>query len=880
MESNGWSLTRYQRISQVCGLLVMLVSGAALIGWFSGSVILKGIRSGYIPMAPNTALVFLLLGASLTIVATGSIRFLHIIRLAVVLAVTLVVARMSEYLTALEFRVDHWLFRFPSEQIGLAPVGKMAFFTAITFLFLGTALFLFTWPKQRWANSAGQGLSIVVAFIGLAFSLGYLYGAPLMYGGRSIPMALNTAICFFISGTGLLIKGSIRNIEERGSAREALQLAHNELEARVKERTAELDAQREFLRAIVDTSPNPIFVKNSAGRFTLVNKAVERAYGRSSHEILGKTEADLDGYHKEIQTFVQDDEEVIHTLKAKFIPEEELTNPKTGETRLFQTIKVPLTLPGTETVHILGVATDITERKRSEEALRETEERYRLLFDSNPQAMWVYDRDNLTFLAVNDAAVFHYGYSREEFLSMTIKDIRPQEDVPVLLDNLSNEGGLNVAGAWKHRKKDGTRIDVEVISHPLVFAGRNAKLVLANDITERKRAEEALGETEEQLRQSQKLEGVGQLAGGIAHDFNNLLTVITGFSALAMRGLQPEDPVRANLEEIKKAGDRATSLTRQLLAFSRRQVLQPKTLNLDSVVSEMEKLLRRLIGENIDLRAVLEPNLGSVKADPGQIEQIILNLVVNARDSMPEGGKLTIETDNVYLDEEYVKNHVGSQAGPHVMLAVSDTGSGMDQKTQARIFEPFFTTKELGKGTGLGLSTVYGIVKQSGGNIWVYSEVGKGTTFKIYLPRVDEDAQRYKRTSDLEQVFQGTETILLVEDEEMLRKLAHQTLTMYGYHVLDAANGDTAISVCKQHEGPIQLLLTDVIMPGMSGREVARRLLDLRPEARVLFMSGYTDDAIVHQGVLDEAANFIQKPFPPDSLAQKVREVLDQNKSA
>jgi len=300
-------------------------------------------------------------------------------------------------------------------------------------------------------------------------------------------------------------------------------------------------------------------------------------------------------------------------------------------------------------------------------------------------------------------------------------------------------------------------------------------------------------------------------------------------------------------------------------------------INLNEVVERTGKMLRRLIGENIDLRAVLEPTLGSVKADPGQIEQIILNLVVNARDSMPQGGKLTIETDNVYLNEEYVKNHLGAYAGPHVMLAVSDTGSGMDQRTQARIFEPFFTTKELGKGTGLGLSTVYGIVKQSGGNIWVYSELGRGTTFKIYLPRVDDGAQEYKRAFELDHLVHGTETILLVEDEEMLRKLVHQTLSTYGYQVLDAANGEDALSLARQHQGSIHLLLTDVIMPSISGREVAGRLLESRPATRVLFMSGYTDDAIVHQGVLDQSANFIQKPFDPDALARKVREVLDQN---
>ncbi|MGQ0762141.1 MAG: PAS domain S-box protein [Acidobacteriota bacterium] len=877
MELKTGLLAKYPRISQACGVAVMLISLTTLIGWSTGSPTLKGIRPGYIPMAPNTAIAFLLLAASLTITATKSLRFRNIARLTIAFAAVLIVARMSEYLTSVELRVDQWLFDFPSESIGFAPVGKMAFFTSLTFLFLCGSLFLFTWPEPRWLHSIGHGLSVVVTFIGLAFCLGYMYGAPLLYGGRSIPMALNTAICFLLAGSALVIKGSLRNVEERVNAREALQGAHDELEKRVRERTAELEQQQQYLRAIVETSPNPIFVKNGEGRFTLINKALELAYGRSSDEILGKKEADLNGYHAEIQTFIHDDEEVIRTRQPKFIPEEELTNPKTGETRLFQTIKVPLTLPGNGTVHVLGVATDITERKRTEEALRETEKRYRLLFDSNPLPMWVYDRETLGFLAVNAAAVAHYGYSRDEFLSMTIKDIRSAEDVQALIDKISNENGFNSAGTWNHRKKDGSVIEVEIISHPLLFGGKNAKLVLANDVTERKRAEKALQETEEHLRQAQKLEGVGHLAGGIAHDFNNLLTVINGFCALAMRGLQTEDPLLANLTEIKKAGDRATSLTRQLLAFSRRQVLQPKVLNLDDLVKDMEKMLQRIIGEHIDLRAVLEPTLGNVSADPGQIEQIILNLVVNARDSMPEGGKLTIETDNVYLDEEYVNNHIGAQVGPHVMLAVTDTGHGMDQITMSRIFEPFFTTKELGKGTGLGLSTVYGIIKQSGGNIWLYSEVGRGTTFKIYLPRVDNVADEYKRTIQETKLAEGTETILLVEDEEMLRKLAGQTLKGYGYQILEASTGDEAIAIARQYEGEIQLLLTDVIMPGMNGRELSSRMLETRPKLRVLFMSGYTDDAIVHQGVLEESANFIQKPFPPDSLAQKVRDVLDQS---
>ena len=855
----------------------MLISAGALVGWFIDSAPLKGIRASYIPMAPSTGLGFVLLGACLVLIGKRSFPFRNPTRVVIVVAASLVVARMSAYLTSIELRVDQWLFPILSEPIGLA-TGKMAFLTALTLLLLGSSLFLFTWPERRWAVSAGHGLSIVVAFVGLAFCLGYVYGAPLMYGGRSVPMALNTAICFVVAGAGLMLKGSLRNVEERAASREALQRAHDELEEHVRERTAELEAQQQYLRAIVETSPNPIFVKNAEGRFTLINKAVEVAYGRSANEILGKKEADLNGYHTEIQTFIHDDDEVIQTRTPKFIPEEELTNPKTGETRLFQTIKVPLSLPGNGAVHVLGVATDITERKRTEQTLRDTEERYRLLFERNPLPMWVYDRDTLEFLAVNEAAVSHYGYSQDEFLSMTIKDIRSAEDVEGLIDNISDKSEFNSAGTWRHKKNDGGLIEVEVLSHPLMFAGRKAKLVLANDVTERKQSEQALRDTEEQLRQAQKLEGVGRLSGGIAHDFNNLLTVITGFCSLAMRDLKPEDPLLGNLEEIKKAGDRAASLTRQLLAFSRRQVLQPKVLNLDTVVVDMEKMLRRIIGENIDLRAVLEPTLGNVNADPGQIEQIILNLIVNARDSMPNGGKLTIETDNVYLDEEYVKNHVSAQVGPHVMLAVSDTGHGMEHSTISRIFEPFFTTKELGKGTGLGLSTVYGIVKQSGGNIWVYSEVGRGTTFKIYLPRVDDGVDEYKRGLEEAKVNKGSETILLVEDEAMLRKLARQTLSGYGYRIVEASNGDEAITIAANHEGHIHLLLTDVIMPGINGRDLGIKLLETRPSLRVLFMSGYTDDAIVHQGVLDESANFIQKPFAPESLARKVREVLDQEK--
>ena len=763
------------------------------------------------------------------------------------------------------------------------------------------------------------------------------------------------------------------------------------------------------------------------------------------------------------------------------------------------------------------------ERRRADEALRQNEARYRVLFANSPLAKWLYDPETLQFLEVNEAAIRHYGWSRDEFLRMTIKDIRPPDEVPGLLETTQwLDPKITEDGVWRHWKKDGSIIEVEVKSTGFPVAGRPARLVAAQDITERRQAEDALRksearlatvfrltqvglimvrlsdrkildandtfleqvgwtrddvigrttldlglypqpedvirlyqelrstgklrprealirrksgevghflltgaaaqidgeacaigawhditelrradaarleseqrfrrmaegmrdvfwqtdpaknrilyvspayeqiwgrscqslldsprqwldaihaedrdrvlhaaltrqasgsyeeeyrivrpdgvvrwirdraspltdasgkivsiagmaediterrELEDQLRQAQKLEAIGSLAGGVAHDFNNLLSVILTYSELIGSGLAPDSPLLADLEQINGAGRRAADLTRQLLAFSRRQVLKPRVIDLNQIVGGMEKMLRRLLGEDVELTVLVPAAVAAVNVDPGQMEQVIMNLAVNARDAMPEGGKLTIEIARVDLDQAYASSHPNATAGPHVMLAVSDTGIGMDAATRARAFEPFFTTKEPGKGTGLGLSTVFGIVRQSAGTVWLYSEPGKGTTFKVYLPATGQPLDSTaKRPPDLS-LLRGKETILLVEDEEGVRKVAHSILQRNGYRVIDAASGDDALLLWDQH-ADIDLLLTDVVMPRMRGGQLAERLQAMRPGLKVLYMSGYTDNAVVLHGVLHSDVAFVQKPITPAVLLTRVREVLDSS---
>ena len=509
------------------------------------------------------------------------------------------------------------------------------------------------------------------------------------------------------------------------------------------------------------------------------------------------------------------------------------------------------------------------ERRSAEDALRKSASMFRLLFSHNPLPTWVFDKETLRFLQVNDAAVRQYGYSTEEFESMTVLDIRPPSEHAVFRDYLSqSKQDEQFKSQWRHVRKDGKIIDTEIIAHQLEYAGRAVHLVVAQDVGERQ-------QLEEQLRQAQKMEAVGRLAGGVAHDFNNLLMVIKGHTELLLNALPSGDSSARKIELIDRAADRAASLTRQLLAFSRMQVLQPRVMSLGNVVEEIGKLIPRLIGEDIELIIRTVPDLGAIRADASQMEQVIMNLAVNARDAMPNGGRLLIETSNAELDHAYSSTRPIVQPGRYVLLAVSDTGTGMDAETQARIFEPFFTTKEQGKGTGLGLSTVYGVVKQSGGFVWVYSEVGKGTSFKVYLPRVDQPVERGAASTAISEVPRGTETILLAEDEGDVRELAREFLEAAGYTVIEARNGQEALKLAAEHSTDIDLVVTDLVMPGMTGQQLAALLQHERAALGVIFMSGYSEHAATEAAQSGSSVRILTKPFNRGALLRTVREVLD-----
>ncbi len=525
-------------------------------------------------------------------------------------------------------------------------------------------------------------------------------------------------------------------------------------------------------------------------------------------------------------------------------------------------------------IRMTGTHLDITRRRLAEEKIRENEEKYRSLLNSQNDAIFLYkfkSKGFSTFTEVNDIACERYGYTKEEFLKLGPPDITKKEDANSRAktnhrNRLLREGHLIFE--TEHITKSGKHFPAEVSSNIIEFKGENHVLAVVRDISERKILQG-------QLQQAQKMEAIGQLAGGVAHDFNNLLTIINGYCELLMIRDLPGS-ILGLIKEIQTAGLRAGRLTSQLLAFSRKQIIQPKVINLNKLITDQMKMLGRLLGEDIEISTVLDPNLGNTKADPGQLEQIIMNITINARDAMPFGGKLTVETHNKTFDRKFISTHLGAKPGKFVALSISDNGVGMDKGTMDRIFEPFFTTKGRDKGTGLGLATVYGIVKQNNGFIYVYSEPQKGSTFKVYLPFIEKSVKEVDDAVDQRESLMGSETILLAEDDAGVRKVTYRTLESYGYNVLIASNGEEAERIFNSNKNSITLLLTDVKMPIMGGRELADKLVKVKPSLKVLYFSGYTDDNIVQHGVLDKGMEFLQKPYTNIELAKKVKAILSQ----
>ncbi|OLC06005.1 MAG: hypothetical protein AUH41_13780 [Gemmatimonadetes bacterium 13_1_40CM_66_11] len=682
-------------------------------------------------------------------------------------------------------------------------------------------------------------------------------GVPLKQGDRTIGV--------------LAVQTYTAGVRYEEHHKEMLQFVSTQVEAAIERtRVAEaLRASETRLKAVLHSALDAHVAMDDTGHVTSWNQQAESMFGWAEREVLGQRLADIIVPHAHREAHAAGLRRFLATGEGPILNQRiELTALRRDGTEFPVELAVAPVRVGSSWLFSAFVR-DITARRAADEALRVSEQKFGSAFQAHPSPMAIATLADARWVDVNESLLRLFGMNRAETVGRSGQELglwKSEELRQSMLTRLRAGGPFrNVEVEWLTRSGEvrSGLLSAEVIA----FAGEPHFLLHFQDITERK-------QLEVQLRQAQKMEAIGRLAGGVAHDFNNLLTAIFGYVDLLREEIPAGSAAQQDLAEVRKASERAASLTKQLLAFSRQQVLEPVVLKPNALVEDVEKMLHRLIGEDVELRLSLSPDTGNVRADPGQLQQVLMNLVVNARDAMPTGGKLILETANSELSEQYVELHQPVVPGHYVMLAVSDTGAGMTPETKGRIFEPFFTTKEKGKGTGLGLSTVYGIVKQSGGYIWAYSEVGRGTTFKIYLPRVDEPAEPLWKPTENGSVA-GTETILLAEDDPILRPLARALLEKLGYTVLEGEDAQSALAAARAYGGPIHLLVADVVMPGPSGRELARRLAEFRPETKILYVSGYTDDAIVHHGMLEPGLNFLQKPFTPAVLARKVREVLD-----
>jgi two-component system cell cycle sensor histidine kinase/response regulator CckA len=682
--------------------------------------------------------------------------------------------------------------------------------------------------------------------------------------GAVIPVELRTSLMCDDAGHPAGMWAIVRDISDRKRAEEALR------------------SSEAFLNTVIEQSPTSMWVADHAGTMIRMNQACRDLLHVTDDELVGKYNVLADNVVEEqgamplVKRVFERGESVRFLLRYNSAHLRNLLLREQADLVLEVTIS-PVLDSRQRVVHAVVQHHDITDRIRAEEELRASEERFKRLLQHSNDIIALTNAEG-TQVSISGPVEARLGYTPDELVGVNAFEFFHPDDADRARQAFTEalaRPGLTLTVEFRYRRKDGGWAEMEALGTNLLDDPLVQGIVLnVREISERRNAEREQRKLQDQLQQAMKMEAVGRLAGGIAHDFNNLLTAIAGNLELARLGLRPADPLDVYLDEASRATERAASLTRQLLAFSRRQIIEPKVLNLNQLVGNLRSMLERLIGEDIELRSILAEGLGSVRVDPGQFEQVLVNLAINARDAMPDGGKLLVETANTYLDADYCANHQPVRPGRFVLLAVSDTGHGMSDEVKQRLFEPFFTTKPVGRGTGLGLATIFGAVAQVGGSIEVYSEVGLGTTFKIYLPLAEGAPESLAREAPSQDFARGTGTILLVEDDTSLRNLAPALLKHLGYDVLSASNAGEALLVAEQYPGRIALLMTDVVMPGMNGRELADRLCQVRPETRVLFTSGYTENVIVHHGIVEQGLRFVGKPYSLQTLAKTIREIL------